>query len=60
MGHFGPENGTSHNSGSALRIFLKFCRMKRARVHESFISCFSRKNFVWGNLIFLGHFLLFD
>ena len=30
MGHFGPENGTSHNSGSALRIFLKFRRMKGA------------------------------
>ena len=29
MGHF-PQNGTSHNSGSALRIFLKFCRMKGA------------------------------
>ena len=30
MGNFGPENGTSHNSGSALRIFLKFRRMKGA------------------------------
>ena len=25
-----PENGTSHNSGWALRIFLKFCKMKGA------------------------------
>ena len=30
MGHFGPENGTSHNSGLAQRIFLKFHRMKGA------------------------------
>ena len=29
-------------------------------VHENFISCFSRKNLIWGNLIFLGHFFLFD
>ena len=29
-------------------------------MHESFISCFSKKKFIWGNLIFLGHFLLFD
>ena len=32
MGHFGSENGTFHNSGSALRIFLKFCRMKGAKM----------------------------
>ena len=30
MGHFGPKNGTSDNSGSALRTFLRFCRMKGA------------------------------
>ena len=30
MSHFGPENSTSHNSGLALRIFLKFYRMKGA------------------------------
>ena len=30
MGHFEPENGTSHNSGSAVRIFKKICRMKGA------------------------------
>ena len=29
-------------------------------MHESFISCFSKKKIIWGNLIFLGHFLLFD
>ena len=30
VGHFGPENGTSHNYGLALKIFLKFCHMKGA------------------------------
>ena len=30
MGHCGPENDISRNSGLALRIFLKFCRMKGA------------------------------
>ena len=30
MGHFGPKNATSHNSGLAPRIFLKLCRMKGA------------------------------
>ena len=30
MGHFGPKNVASHNSGSAERIFFKFCIMKRA------------------------------
>ena len=29
MGHFGPENGTSHNSGSALRFFLKKIQNER-------------------------------
>ena len=29
-------------------------------VHENFIICFARKSFIWGNLIFLGHFVLFD
>ena len=29
-------------------------------VHGNFISRFLRKNLIWGNLIFLGHFLLFD
>ena len=28
MGHFGPENFTSHNSGSALKTFIKPCRTK--------------------------------
>ena len=27
---------------------------------KNFICCFLRKNLIWGNLIFWGHFLLFD
>ena len=30
MGHFGPKIAHPHNSGSAERIFLKFCTMKGA------------------------------
>ena len=30
MGPFGPENGKSHNAGSALRVFKKFFWMKGA------------------------------
>ena len=29
-------------------------------VHENVFSCFLRKNLIWDNLIFLGHFLMFD
>ena len=29
MGHFGPKIAHPHNSGSAVRIFFKFCPMKR-------------------------------
>ena len=39
--------------------FLNFAKWKRPRVHENFISCSLKKNVIWGNLIFLGHFLLF-
>ena len=51
-----------YNSGSALRIFLKICRIEGANRYMKilFESCFLRKNFIWGNVIFLGHFLLFD
>ena len=37
MGHFGPKNGTSCNSGLALRIFKKFCRMKGANRYMKII-----------------------
>ena len=29
-------------------------------VHEKFFSCFQRKNLICGNVIFSGHFLIFD
>ena len=45
MGRFGLENGTSHNSGLALRIFLKFCRMKGAnRYMKILLVVFREKN----------------
>ena len=45
MGHFGSENGTFRNSGSALRIFLKFCRMKGAnRYMKILLVVFREKN----------------
>ena len=45
-----------HNSGLALRIFSKFCRMNERgqQVHGNFISCFLRKK------IHLGQFDLFS
>ena len=47
MDHFGPENGTSHNSGSSPRIFLKFCRMKEANVYmELFLVIFWEKKII--------------
>ena len=58
FGHFGPKMVQSHNFWSALRFsFFNFARGQK--VHEKFISCFPRKNLIGGNLIFLGHFLLF-
>ena len=44
-----------HNSGSALRIFLKFCRMKGAnRYIKVLLVAFQEKKFIWGNLIFIA------
>ena len=63
MGYFGPENGTSHNSGSDLKKFFKILQSESGqKVHENFISCFSRKKFIRDNLVFwpLGHFSLFN
>ena len=57
----GPKMAHPPNSGLALRIFFKFCTMGDCYVHENFLSCFLRKNFIWANLIFLiWSFLLFD
>ena len=46
MDRFKLENGTAHNSGLALTIFLKFCRMKGANRFE-LISCFSEKGILY-------------
>ena len=44
-----------HNSGSALRIFLKFRRMKGAnRYMEVLLVAFREKKIIWVNLIFLA------
>ena len=46
---------------SAFRLLFWFCAIKGTKdLHENFISSFSRRKLNWGNLIFLGHFLLFD
>ena len=39
-----PKMAHPHNSGVTLRIFLNILRNERGqKVHENFISCFSRK-----------------
>ena len=50
MGLSGPENGTSHNSGLALRLFLKFCRMKGANreIKMILIIFFKKKKNLFG------------
>ena len=54
MGHFEPENGRSHNSGSAVRIFKKICRMKGAnRYMKVLLVAFWEK-------IHLGQFDIFS
>ena len=60
MDHFGPETAHPHNSGLALRIFLKLCRMKGAnRYIKILLVVFSRKKFIWGSLIFLAFMSFF-
>ena len=45
MGHSGPKNATYSYSGSALRIFLKFCRIKWAnRYMKILLVVFQGKN----------------
>ena len=43
-----------HNSGSGLRIFLKFCRIKAADGYMKNVLVVFRKKIIWGNLIFLA------
>ena len=45
MGHFGLKMALPHNSGLALRIFLKFCRMKGVnRYMKILLVVFPEKN----------------
>ena len=58
-----PKIAHPHNSGSALRIFLKFCSMKGAnRYMKILLVLFRQNNSFWAIWSFypLGHFLLFD
>ena len=58
--NFGPKMAHPRNSGLTLRIFFKFCRMKRAsRYMKVLLVAFFRKKFIWGNLIFLAFRLFF-
>ena len=58
--NFGLKMAHPRNSGLTLRIFFKFCRMKRAsRYMKVLLVAFFRKKFIWGNLIFLAFRLFF-
>ena len=60
MDHFEPKNGASSKLLIHSKIFFKFCRMKGAdRYLKLLLVVFLGKKFIWGNLIVLGHFLLF-
>ena len=59
FGYFGPKIVCSYNFGSALKIFSILHNKRGQEVHENFIKCFLRKKFILGNLLVLGHFLLF-
>ena len=54
MSQFEPENGTSHNSGSALRIFFRFCAMKRADMYMEITSIAFPKNSSSGQMSHSG------
>ena len=62
MGHFGPEMAHPHNSGSALRIVLKFCRMKGATRYMKILLIIFREKVHLGqfypfNLLVIFYFL---
>ena len=44
----------SHDSGSAVRIFLKFCRMKGAHRCMKILLPLFEKKILWRNLMFLA------
>ena len=54
MSQFEPENGTSLNSGSALRIFFRFCAMKRADMYMEIMSIAFPKNSSSGQMSHSG------
>ena len=54
-----PKMAHPHNCGWALRIFLKFCRMKGANRCKEILLVIFWEKFVWGNLIFLAFRPLF-
>ena len=59
----GPKMAHPHNTRSALRIFLKFCRMKGANTYMKILLVFFREKNSFGTIWSfypLGHFLLFD
>ena len=60
FGHIDPKMVHPHNFGSAFRFFLILHNKRVQEEHENFVRYFLRKNLIWGNLIFLGHFLLFE
>ena len=50
-----PKMAHHHNSGLALKKFLKFCRMEGAnRYMKILFVVFWEKKFIWGNFIFLA------
>ena len=51
MDHFGPENGTSPNSRSALGISFKFCTLKEDnRYIEILLMAFPKKKTCFGQM----------
>ena len=55
MGHFGTKIAHPDNSGSAGRVFQKFCTIKEGNKKMRIILIiFKKKKFVWGKWIILG------
>ena len=51
----GPKMAHPRKSGSALRIFLDFCRIEGAnRYMKILLVVFLEKKLIWGNLILLA------
>ena len=42
------------------KVFFQFCVTKGAKSYMKILLVFWEKSFIWGNVIFLGYFLLFD